>query len=493
MKKNRLPIISLILLSVLSPLGAVTVDEIIEEAKNNSPSYQNYLLTYQNGLLAVQALEEEDKVGITVSATIDPLTDVYSEGGEEPSYIGESGNKGITVNPSFSVILPNDGATTITGSTRLTSSYKDGSTSISGSLGVSHTFDFSSYDSDNAENLNYASTKYNTELTYRRSELTFEKSVLNTISQILSMENSIMQSEYNVEKQQKALDKIISLGSYSTTSSTYINTENVLVSYQQSLEALEKQYDNLLASYKTLTGLEWNGVDVDEAPTLTLTTYENGNTSVIIESLNAESAEETYKKTVANANPSSLSTSLSMSASSNKIYGISGSLTYSGNNWNVSVKPGVTFNSGNTTPTVTVSGSWRNNSGASAVSSQMDAEGNAVSSISSGSSNDAVNSALNNAKMAANSYLDALSTYNENAASYSLQILEYNNKKVQKEAELEYQKTLLENEQTLYDLGLSTSDSLKSAQINYSISQNEWKMLVIEGLSLQCDLDIFAL
>ena len=95
--------------------------------------------------------------------------------------------------------------------------------------------------------------------------------------------------------------------------------------------------------------------------------------------------------------------------------------------------------------------------------------------------------------MAQNNYLEALSSYNEEASSYALQILQWNSKKAQKEAELEYKKTLLDNEQSLYDLGLTTSDSLEEVKMNYELCQKEWDQVILEGLSLECDLEIFAL
>ena len=460
MKKAKFWIVFLILGVVLSSVSAATVEQIVEEAKENSPSYQNVLLSYQNGLLSVQMLEEEDKVGVTVSATVNPLV------GSGTNY------EGLSVDPSVIVTLPNDGNTTISGGVAVDTQYKDGETSVSGNVGVSHTFDFNAYDSSNADALNYASTKYSTELSYKRSELNFEKSVLSAISQILSLENSLRQSEFNVEKQQKALDKLDALGTYSTSSPTYINAQNVQTSYQQSLESLQEQYSNLLTSYKTLTGLDWDGVEVGEAPELELVTSADGNTSVLIESLSAQSSEETYKKTVALSNTSSLKTGLNVSANTDSNYNLSGSVSYNSNNWNVSVSPSVSIDSsGDVTPQVTISGSWSNGT----------------------SSNTSVNTALNNAKMAANSYLEALSSYNENAASYALQILQYSNKKSQAQSELAYKKTLLDNEQTLYDLGLTTEDSLRSAELDYENEECEWKQLVLEGLSLKCDLEIFAL
>ena len=159
MKKNRLLIVFLVLLCLLPSLGAKTLDEIIEAAEKASPSYQNVLLTYQNGLLSISTLEEEDKVGVSVSATVDPLADIYDKSSSSDEYdemvdtatiskltsasSDDDSNRGITVSPSVTVTLPNDGNTKISGGATISSRYNDGKTSVSGNVGVSHTFDFS--------------------------------------------------------------------------------------------------------------------------------------------------------------------------------------------------------------------------------------------------------------------------------------------------------------------------------------------------------------
>ena len=459
MKKCRLVVTLLIFCVALSSVGATTIDEIIEAAKNYSVSYQNVLLSYSNGLMSIEALEKEKTVGVSVEATVNPLVGAGTD------------EMGISASPSVSITLPDDD-TTITGSLSVATKYNGNDTTVSGNVGVSHTFDFNAYDSTYADNLSYLSTKYSTEMSYKSAELNFEKSVLSMVSQILSMESSLLQSKYNVEKQQAALDKLDALGTYSEDSPTYISAQNVLTSYEQSLGALQDQYNSLLVSYTAMTGLDWDGVEVGEAPELELVTSADGNTSVLIEELSVQSSEENYKKALSQANKSSLYTSLNLNANTSSNYNISGSVGYTGNNWNVSVTPSVTISSsGDVTPQVTITGSWKNST----------------------SSNPSVNTALNNAKMAANSYLETLSSYNESVASYSLQILQYNNKKSQAQTELSYKKSLLENEQTLYDLGLSTSDSLHMAELNYESAQCEWEQVVLEGLSLQRDLEIFAL
>lgn len=452
--------------ALLMSLGASTVDEILESAKENSLTYQNEVLDYKNSLLNVDSLEEKDKVSVSVDGSVNPLLNANNEN-----------LNGITVNLSdVSVTLPDDGNTTFTGKTSLTTMYKSGETTVTAGLGVSHTFDFTSYTKAKSEDLNYTSTKYTTERSNKERELSFEKTVLSTISSILNTESSLTSARFNLEKQQTAFDKLVTLKTYSENSSTYKSTLNRLNSLKSSLEASEEQYNQLLAQYKTLTGLDWDGIEGLSAPTLTLTTYENGNTSVLLASLSAEQSEESYKKAVAEANPSSLLTSISTNYSHsqrNDTIEISGSATYSAKNWHVTVTPGVDITiDGDTTPTVTISGRWKNNTS---------------------SSDKAVNIALNNAQKAENDYLSALSDYQQSANSYALKIIEWNTKLKEAENELEYQKLLLDNTQALYDLGLETEENLKSAKINYSKSETDYSITIIEGLSLERDLAIFAL
>lgn len=460
MKRNRIIIFLLVLVVFLSSLGASTIDEIFKSAKENSLSYQNTLLEYQNSLISFSALEEKDKVGVSVSATVEPLSAYGTE------------SQGISVSPSVTVTLPNDGKTTITAGSSLYTVYGTGKTDVSGDVGVTHTFDFTGYTDDNSENLNYTQTRYSTARAGRLNELNFEKTILSTISTILNTESSLESAEFSLEKQETVYNKLVALKSYSESSSVYLNTVNTLNSLKSSLEASKEQYNQLLVQYKTLTGLDWDGVEGLEAPSLTLKTYENGNTEVIVASLSAEMSEDTYRRTLAACSPSSLGTSLSASFSSDKTITLKGGATYTAKNWDVSVTPAVTITTERTTPTVTISGSWSNDT------SSSDRE---------------VNKALNDAKSAANSYLEKLSDYQMEASQYSLKILEWNTSLREAENNLEYTKTLMDNSQALYDLGLETSENLKSAQLDYSKSQTAYTLVVIEGLILERDLAIFAL
>lgn len=473
MKKVRLIFTLMIMLTALFSVNAATIDEILESAKATSPSYQNIVLSYENGLLSVAQLEDKDKVSVSISASVNPLSELYSSEVTGTEALTLSGDKGIVVTPKLSVTLPNDGSTKITGGASVSTVYKDGSTKASGEVGVEHTFDFTGYKDDKAEDLEYTSTKLTTERTMKMSELNFEKSVLSMISSILNAESSIKNAEFNLKKQQKVYDKLVALKTYTEESSIYVSTVNTLTSLQSSLESAQKQYESLLEQYKVLTGLDWSGVDDLEVPELTLKTYENGNTEVLIQSLSVESSEDAYSRTLATLNPSSLSASLNASISSDKDISLSGGAQYSAKNWNVSVTPSLKISSsGSLTPTVTISGSWQNDT------SDSDRE---------------INKALNNAKSAQNTYLEKLSSYQENITSYTLQILQWESKLSQGQSDLDYKKTLMENAEALYELGLNTEEDVESARLNYDVSQTSYNTTIIEGLSLERDLAIFAL
>ncbi len=488
MKKNRLLLAALVLFSVL-PLGAEDIGVIIESAKAKSPSYQNIVLTYQNGLLSVSTLEEKDKLGISVSAEVNPLSHA-AETAQSSSFgvLTESatGDRAISISPSLTLTFPDDGKTEITGGATVLTRYSDGKTSVTGNAGLSHTFDFSGYDDDRADDLLYASTRYSTEMTYRQAELSFEKTVLEMIGEILSVECSVLKAEFTLERQGNAVERLKTLSQYSASSPTYINAVNVLEKARENLEALSKQHEMLLSSYRTLTGLEWDGVDISIAPVLELRTFTNGNTSVLVKSLEAESREEKYRSVLASYRPSAIRAAVDFNGGDNSACSISGSVSYTGKNWYVAVSPGVSMTSSSTEPYVTVIGAWRNDS----ENSKISAGG---STISGSVSENAVKTALNEAKIAENEYLDALTSYNEEASQLALKIVQWNSRYSQSRSEKEYLEALLENEKSLLDLGLSTSESVREAQVNYDAALKEWQQVMIEGLSLERDLGIFAL
>ena len=474
MKKALLIIV--VSLFALSSVFAVSLDDIINGAKELSPTYQNVILSYENSLINIRNLERKDKVGVAVSASVNPL---YEEKDMSGALMGGSveAKKGINTSSTATVTLPNDGKTTIKGGVGVTSLYDGSSTATSLSLDASHTFDFTGYSSSTSDDLTLATTKYSTELSKSTSELNFEKSVINTVSAILSYEKNIKKAQKSLDDQKSIVEKMDTLGTYSKTSTTYINAVNALNQLQASLDAAEKQYENALKSFEKVSGMEWTGLDEIPEPVLDLKIYDNGNTSVLISSLKAEAAVESYKAEAAKLNPMNLSISgkVSGTISDSSSTTISGSLSYTGDNWSLSATPGVTITKDKTTPSLTIAGKWSN--------------GGTIST----SDEDTLTAASNKMISAQNDYRDALSSYFDEAQSLSLRVLSWEANYSNAKASLDYAKTVYENEKVMLEYGFSTEKDVKSAELNMISAEYDLKTTMLEGLSLERDLKIFAL
>ena len=470
MKKAFLVIV--VSLFALSSVFSVSLDEIINGAKELSPTYQNVILSYENSLINIRSLERKDKVGVSVSASVNPLY-------EENSLLGGSveTKKGINTSSTATLTLPNDGKTTISGEVGVKTLYDGSSTTTSLSLDASHTFDFTGYSSSTTDDLTLATTKYSTELSKATSELNFEKSVINTVSAILSYEKNIKKAQKSVDDQKSIIEKMETLGTYSKSSTTYINAVNVLNQLQSSLDSAQKQYENALKSFEKVSGMEWTGLDDIPEPVLDLKIYDNGNTSVLISSLKAEAAVENYKAEVAKLNPMNLSVSgkVNGTISDSSSTSISTSLSYTGDNWSISATPGLSITKDKTVPSLTISGRWSN--------------GGTMNT----SDEDALSASSNKMVSAENDYRDAFSSYFDEAQSLSLRILSWEAEYSNAKASLDYAKMMYENEKVMLEYGFSTEKDVRSAELSVISAEYDLKMTMLEGLSLERDLKIFAL
>ena len=268
MKKKYL-ILFVALAAILHALPAASFSDIISGAKNVSPTYQNILITYENSLISIRNQEAEDKIGITVNGSVNPLLDKGDE-------------KGINASSDVSLTLPGDGKTSITAGLNGTTYYDGSSESLTPSIGASHTFDFTGYSSSDALDISLAQNKYSTELTRKSAELNFEKSVISTISTVLSYEKNLGKAKSTLENQKTLLEKMDTLGTYSTSSPTYISAKNTLTQAEASYSAALTQYENAQANFTDRTGLEWTGVEYLPDPVLDLKSYHRGNSSVLL-------------------------------------------------------------------------------------------------------------------------------------------------------------------------------------------------------------------
>lgn len=468
----------LIIFAVALSVGAASFDSIISSAKENSPSYKNSVLTYQNGLLSLEKLDEEDETLVTVSGSVTPI-----DRNDSKDMFGFS--------TSAEVLTP-DRKTTISGKLGYSMDYDNTMKTVTPSLSARHTFDFSGFDSDNIEDLQYAVSKLSTELAYTTSELEFEKTVINTISTLKSALKELDKINKTISDLQKNLDNINKLGTISPDSAQYKNQLNSLEMAKNSKVALEKQYENAKANYKVFTGLEGDGVDALPTPELKLNVLQEGNTSVYIKSLQAEIAEEEYNMEYATQNPKALTISGGTSGSytdstlKSGNYSLDAGLSFQANNWSIGASHTSSWDFKNDkatyNPSLTITGKWTNGS-----------LGSAGGSVGSTHDSYTLQSLQNSAVMKRNEYISALTNYTQQAQSLSVRIMQWDFSKSQADANISYLEDVLKNKQELFKKGLATADDVEKAEFDLSQAQYDYEIMILEGLSLERDLKIFGL
>ncbi len=477
MKKKILAILALLLM--LSRLFAISFDDILASAESNNATYKNQTLSYEKGLLSLEKMDLEDSSSITLSLEANPILKSSSI-----SYASDIGahEYGVSIAPAMNVALK-DGKTTFSAAMPYIVDYNGKANIMSPSLGAGYIFDFSEYDDDVLNDINYAISKYSTEYTYRSARLALKKNVINAISNILTVEMNIKDARKKIKDTETTLDEYKRLSSFSEDSVAYKAVINSLESYSSLLKTYEDSLEVAKASYENITGIEWSELDSIPSPSLALSPLSGGNTSVLIDSLKVQQKEEIYKKAEKDYSIDLLAVDAKASSVINIVDNTTGSLTltgsleYTGDNWSVSAKPSGTwsFSSSNTfTPALTLAASWTNNTKIKSI--ELDKSDKRLDITS-----------------AENDYSSALTMYQIEAQQYSSKIMSWNLKKAQKDSNLSYLEAVLENKRALFDAGIATASDVETAEFNLESARDEYNIMLLEGLSLECDLEIFAL
>ena len=168
----------------------------------------------------------------------------------------------IVASPTVSLILPNDGNTSISFSaTNISRTF--GSKDYWGanpSIGVSHTFRFGDT-GDILDDLKLSKQRVEIEQTYQKRILDFESSIYAKIAEILNLEITLLNNEKDLYVQRTKVENAQKLRSSSEDSIAFRSLtlelsrlENVKAGNLQKLMMAQKQYEQL-------TGLKWDGVE----------------------------------------------------------------------------------------------------------------------------------------------------------------------------------------------------------------------------------------
>lgn len=458
-------------------LGAKSLDEIIISAKENSPSYKNTQIAYQDGLIGLRQLEKEDKTLITVGGSVTPIT---------KSTLTDENM--LNVMPSFT-LYSSDRKTKLATSMGYTMDYRNTIRSYTPTVSASHRFDLSGFDSDVLEDLNYSVSNLSVNMTYQSAVYQFEQNTISIISTLLSSLKTLESTDKSLSDLRTDLANIDSLSTVSKESITYKNLVNSINALENTKKALEQQYEDAKKNYKTFTGLEWDGIDELPDPKLELSVLSGGNSSVIISSLNIQIAEEEYKSAKATQNPRGFELGGEVAGTYDSdntgSLDMDASLSYIADNWTVKASYGNTwlFENGNQYyPSLTISGSWTNGS----LSTNAYSQSSIRDELELQKKQNAILSANND-------YITALTSYTQQAQELSVKIMQWNFEKSEIDAKLSYLEDVLGTKRVLLDAGLVSQSDVDSAYFDLKQAEYDRKIVLLEGLALERDLRIFAL
>lgn len=458
---------------VSSPLFSTTLETILQQASVSSPQMQSFALNKKNTELAVSISDTDDELGIEV--TSGNVTAMYDDA--KNAYIFNTSG----IEATFT--LPDDGDTTITVGTGAVAYTPNGDIySLAPGISSTHTFTYG----ETGDNRSSLLSKQNLVLagfTYENNVISFENSVYQQIIALLTNEKSQKATEKQLSDLEKEVSDALSLKTLSKESLSYQSQLNSLQSLKSSLSSLENNHTLLKQQYTLLTGLAWEGVSSIPVPDLAYASNPNGNTNVSLKSLAIQVASEDLKIAKAALTNKNLIVGGGLSASSSNdslgwgtSYGISSFTGLKGNvqaslsskNFSVGAKFNGTYDMDDQefSPSLTVSGTWKNN--ASALSETLNLQ-----------------KLENNVLIAQIEYTNALNDYLVSEASLNGQIARWQLDYALLQNSMEYNMQALEYQKTLLSRGLAKQSDVDSA--SHVVEQDAYEMAItlLEGLVVQ--------
>jgi hypothetical protein len=316
--------------------------------------------------------------------------------------------------------------------------------------------------------------------TYRQRLYDFESSIYSKIVEILGHEMNLLNHEKDLLVQRTKIENALKLKTTTVGSTSYRSMELELARLENTKSSTLQRLAMAKAQYTQLTGLDWSGVESIGKANPAFTVMPTGDTSVILASLDLEIAKEQLalqqRKTVRTATGSTVP-SLTISGSTGLTYtkttsdaisyDLTGSATYAAKNFSTgaSFSLGIS-DTGKVTPTVTISGTWRNNSTITSDELTLRSLGNAVT-------------------IAGIDYQEAMLAYRIKANQLESDILSHT-----LDVERFGQSVLLRNQvlaqaQEALAKGLVTQTEVDQALLDVELSKYEEKIYALQALILE--------
>lgn len=478
MVNKKIVILSLVLLSTFSYLGAQSLETLVDNSIEKSSQIKTLDLNKRYTLLNLQRSELPPKPTVNV--------DVNSQMGED-TYTVEGGYNGLV-----SIIIPGDHIpTSPTGVSNTTTISLGGGllhdrtgaspkTDLKGSATVYHNFLLGDY-SNNENSLNSELTRLRADQAYKNGEISFKKNVYNYVSSIILNEKSQRDIEKKIVDQEKTIKDSLALGYITKDSLSYRQNNLILKTFKDSLENIQFQKESLLKNFKEYTGIDYVQVDEVREPNLEIKDSQNNNSiSVQLATINKELknnkiAQVEKKKTQSYINVGGRvdrpypKTILEVK---NEDMSVAAEATYNANNFSVNAGTQVNIDFSNNTvkPGFSVGGTWTNNT-----TNESDNIQNQLN-----------ENELNSAIIALNSTIQSQQL---NKLTLNSQITNWKSQYNQLMDNIKFKEDDLKIKEEMFTLGLSSQKELDDLAFEIEQLNYDKKALLIDGLSIELDIE----
>jgi hypothetical protein len=449
----------------LIPLGAVSLDEVMAQARKQSSTMQLLDLNKRQNEIALGLGDVKATLSVKVASDASYRDVVY---GAVPAESSISGS------PTITLILPNDGDTqVVVGLSSLSKSLTSTKWTVEPSVNVSHTISFGNI-GDTLSDLKLAKQQLEVQQSYTKGVYNFENSVYQKMQDLLGNEKSLLSSQKDILVQKTKMENALALRTTTRDSSTYRNMELTLARLENTLSATNQRYTLAKSQFNQMTGIEWQGIDQLREAKLSFSVMPTGDTSVVIAALAVEIAKEdlaikeqdgVMKLVVGGGASLNYGYDNTLSRTTSYKLNANGKLTDSRFSLGATVNMGIS-NAGAITPTVTVNGSWNNNPTSESDVLTLQKLGNAVT------------IATINYQESMTSYLDSAYQLQNDILNYKLDLEQFNQTAA-------YNELLLGQAVDKLAKGLGVQSEVDDARLTVQLNVYDRKIYQLKALVLE--------
>ena len=460
-----------LLLCVPSVLHALPYADIIEAAENGLEA-EGAELAYEAGLISVAQSALDDTADYSISFAADPLSEM-DDGILRVSEL------------SFSAILPDDD-TTITASIPSGLRYDGRGAVLSPSASISHTFDWG-HDDDRLRDLQTEALRLSVERQYGTDILSIRRSVISLISDLISNERELLSSQEELRDIDREINDSLKLGIITEGSIVY---EELMLERKRAEDSIgigEREKEELLLRFRTLTGLEWDGADDIPEPIFPDVLSAEVSSVVSEAELELLIAEEDVLLEESDQNPRRLTIGGSAGGNAEVAEGLysitgiredpiylEGTIGWEGDDWSVSASGGGRWDYRfDFSPSLSLAASWHSGT--------------------SESDELRLRSLRNTARIRSDDYYDARRSFDEDKEDIWGRMLSWQREMAELEAETDYRNALYEMILVKYERGLATGEDVHDAELGIRLLDFDRDILLLEGLLLQNEAETLIL